>query len=421
MQQPLSPTAVTPQSQRRSLGQVHPPHAPPSPLAKQHQTQSQFLGRTQGVQASATPHQVLQRSQSAVLQPAVQPSAPQRVPGDVRSPVPAGNHFREVPCDVSVEEVPLRVGMDQLVNTDANTMMFKCMLCECVAWRPRVTMCCQKVFCGPCLENWLQSSSNCPQCHVSIMSGDGSTGGCGEQRIERLDQHSQGVQAVLWRVYGNLRVRCEHERTGCDWCGDMFSYEQHRRACRKTCRDPVGVDLLSLLQPQSATSKSTMGASQPSVVALKPSGQPAQSTELSGVIGGTYAVVRSHQAGDASQLSLRSGDRVLVQQVAAHGWVFGRRLEGEGNLEGWFPSFCLPEQRSPPPQQSPPPRPPPAGSTQVTRDYEACDPVQLSVKEGELVHVRQRDQSGWTFVVRVNLQGTKREGWVPDWLLQKDA
>lgn len=112
-----------------------------------------------------------------------------------------------------------------------------------------------------------------------------------------------------------------------------------------------------------------------------------------------------------------------MEQVAAHGWVYGRlNLPGQGSKVGWFPSFCLPEQRPPPPQQSPPPMSPPAGSTQVTRDYEASDPAQLSVKESELVYVRQRDSSGWTFVVKVTTQGTgKREGWVPDWLLQRDA
>merc|ERR1712150_209660 len=114
------------------------------------------------------------------------------------------------------------------------------------------------------------------------------------------------------------------------------------------------------------------------------------------------------------------GDQVHVQQVAAHGWVYGHRLTpGVGNKEGLFPSFCLPEHRPPRPQQSPPPMSPPAGSTRIVRDYDASDPAQLSVKVRELVYVRQRDQSGWTFVVKVNTQGTgKREGWVPDWLLQ---
>jgi len=139
---------------------------------------------------------------------------------------------------------------------------------------------------------------------------------------------------------------------------------------------------------------------------------------------GTCSVVWEHRATDESQLTLRVGDRVSVQQVAAHGWVYGQRLPGSHAppKEGWFPSFCLPERRPPRPQQSPPPSAPPAGSTRVVRDYEASDPAQLSVKEGELVYVRQRDQSGWTFVVRVSTQGSgKREGWVPDWLLLGEA
>ncbi|CAE8624762.1 unnamed protein product [Polarella glacialis] len=131
-------------------------------------------------------------------------------------------------------------------------------------------------------------------------------------------------------------------------------------------------------------------------------------------------------AGLRSQLSLRVGDRVCVTQVAAHGWVFGYRiLAGPGgNREGWFPTFCLPESRqvppAPRPQQSPPPSAPPVGSTQVARDYEANDTAQLSVKAGELVFIRQKDSTGWTFVVKVNPQAVgQREGWVPDWLVEK--
>ena len=56
-------------------------------------------------------------------------------------------------------------------------------------------------------------------------------------------------------------------------------------------------------------------------------------------------------------------------------------------------------------------------------DYDAADPAQLSVKEGERVYVVERDpcgpekrkigqsvRSGWTLVKRRNPLG-KREGW----------
>jgi len=312
--------------------------------------------------------------------------------------------------------------MGQLVSTDGNTNMFKCLLCNSIAWHPKITMCCQRVFCGPCLDQWLQTSAACPQCQAQVLVGDGSTGGCGEQRVKRLDQHSTGVQAVLWRVYGNLRVRCAHS---CGWSGDVFSYEQHVKGCRAGMASPKEVSSLVTMKQSSKQQPVRQQPQQQQQQQPHQQQQPQQqkSSELSDFIGGSHVIVRAHTAGDDTQLTLQCGDIVSVQQVAAHGWVYGRRTSsGSGRSEGWFPSFCLPEQRPPPPQQSPPPMSPPAGSTKVMRDYEASDPAQLSVKEGELVYVRQRDQSGWTFVLRVSTQGTgKREGWVPDWLLRHDG
>jgi len=310
-----------------------------------------------------------------------------------------------------------RIEMSQLVSTDGTTAMFKCSLCNGVARSPKATMCCQKVFCGPCLDRCLQTTMVMPCCHASVAAEYDSTGGCNEQRVKKLDRNSAGVQAVLWRVYGNLRLRCANP--GCMWTGDIFSYEDHCAVCSVGSEPSSGKK-----QPQGSRSQPPRSGQftnkQPKASS---SSSPQQSSESSEAVGGTYTVVWEHNATDSSQLSLKVGDRVCVEQVAAHGWVYGRlNVPGQSSKVGWFPSFCLPEQRPPPPQQSPPPMSPPSGSTQVTRDYEASDPAQLSVKKGEMVYVRQRDTSGWTFVVKGSTQGTgKREGWVPDWLLQRDA
>lgn len=316
--------------------------------------------------------------------------------------------------------------MRQLVSTDGNTGMFKCSLCSGVARYPKVTMCCQKVFCGPCLDRWLQTSMATPCCHTSMIALDGSTGGCSEQRVKKLDRNSAGVQAVLWRVYGNLRLRCANH--GCPWTGDIFSYEEHYNICSNSSKalEPGGKKQPQGSRPQQPRSGQYQNSAPPKQPKATSSagGPPAEASSASdAVIGGSYAVVWEHNATDASQLSLRVGDNVLVEHVAAHGWVYGRlNMPGQASKVGWFPSFCLPEQRPPPPQQSPPPMSPPAGSTTAMRDYEASDPAQISVKENELVYVRQRDTSGWTFVVRVSTQGSgKREGWVPDWLLKHES
>merc|ERR1719440_938807 len=82
------------------------------------------------------------------------------------------------PEPLEAEQMP-RIDMWQLVSTDANTGMFKCPLCNGVARHPKVTMCCQKVFCGPCLDPWLQNSTVTPCCNTFMATPDGSTGGIG--------------------------------------------------------------------------------------------------------------------------------------------------------------------------------------------------------------------------------------------------
>lgn len=287
--------------------------------------------------------------------------------------------------------------MEQLVTSDTSTSMFECPLCHGLACQPKVTMCCSKVFCGVCLDQWLQSSTSCPCCS-KILFEDGSTGGCSEQRVKKLDRNSSGVQAVLWRVYGNLRINCTRD---CGWSGNLLAYNEHLASCRMEASRSAKHPGCKIVAP-------------PPVPDAPRDAAPASPDEVS--------VVWEHIATDSSQMSLRVGDRVKVQQQAAHGWVYGRRLsQGSSNIEGWFPSFCLPENRPPKPVASPPPMAPPEQTTKVGRDYTASDSNQLSLAKGELVKVRQRDQSGWTFVVRVTTQGTsKREGWVPDWLLQHD-
>jgi len=341
-----------------------------------------------------------------------------------------------------------RISIGQLVSTDGSTSMFECPLCNGVSWNPKVTMCCQKVFCGRCLDDLLQTQTTCPQCHTSLVDSDGGTGGCSDQRVKKLDRNSTGVQAVLWRVYGNLRVRCEHD---CGWTGNIQSYSEHTASCRleppqvlQQARERPQQQQLQQQpqQPQQLAAHRTEGIGPRAVgtvpqptplnkqaASLAPAPQPsvAQVMPEAALLedrNGSCLVVWEHRATDESQLPLKVGDRVVVQQEAAHGWVYGQTVATTHapTKEGWFPSFCLPENRPPKPQQSPPPMSPPSGSTRVMRDYEASDPAQLSVREGELVYVRQRDQSGWTFAVRVNTQGAgKREGWVPDWLLQAEA
>merc|ERR1712151_149681 len=141
-------------------------------------------------------------------------------------------------------------------------------------------MCCQKVFCGACLDQWLQSSVTCSQCQAQLIDRDGSTGGCSEQRVKKLDRNAGGVQAVLWRVYGNLRIKCAHD---CAWTGNILMYSEHLANIHvgKIC---------------AATSHALSEQAE------------AMAPELPDGVNRIFSVVWEHRATDGSQLSLKVGD-----------------------------------------------------------------------------------------------------------------
>ncbi|CAJ1338359.1 unnamed protein product [Effrenium voratum] len=288
------------------------------------------------------------------------------------------------------------IKLSQVVARDGTTSMFECLLCRGLAWEPQVVMCCQKVFCGGCLDDFLSTGSSCPSCQASLVVRDGSTGGCTEQTVKRLEKTAEGVKGVAWRVYTNINVRCGKS---CTWYGNILAYSDHMNSCQ------VGQEGILDDVTQRAHA----------------SGQDSQS-QVQDDMRGIHVVAGGHSSSDPNQLNLRVGDKVNVQQVAGHGWAFGILISGQSGSQGWFPTHCLlPQRQHSPPEQSPPPSAPPSSSVKVERDYTASDSAQLSVKEGELVYVKQKDQTGWTWVARVNPQVIgQREGWVPDWLLQKD-
>lgn len=327
------------------------------------------------------------------------------------------------------------IARSQLLNPETHSSTFECLLCGGIAWEPQVTMCCQRVFCGGCMDRWLLAAVTCPSqsCNSVVVDPDGSTGGCAEDHVKKLSP--TGPLSVLYRIYGGLRLRCKNQ---CGWAGPITSYSEHMATCNdlyraktdmnpatapKPAPAPAAVRPTPLPVPTPAAREAPQPAREPVPVALPAAerveiGSPdAKAAVLPGSV---LEVVLEHNPTESGQLTLRLGDQVRVQQVAAHGWVYGELVaNNKSSRGGWFPSFCLSANQPPKPQQSPPPSSPPDGSTEVMQKYEATDPVQLSVAQGELVKVRQRDSSGWTFVVRVNSQpGVPREGWVPNWLLK---
>jgi len=234
-----------------------------------------------------------------------------------------------------------------------------------------------------------------------VVVRDGSTGSSTEQKVKKLERTAEGVKGVAWRVYSNIRVKCC--RGSCTWEGNILSYGEHLESCSSGNLAEAG-----------NLSRTAEAPAMP--------GKASTSSKVQSDMRGKHVVACGHTASDANQLSLNVGEEVFVQQVAAHGWAYGQLMK-ERERQGWFPTHCLiaPQLQHSPPEQSPPPSAPPSSSVKVGRDFTAPDSAQLSVKEGEHVFVKKKDPSGWTWVARVNPQVIgQREGWVPDWLLQKD-
>eukprot|EP00929_Paragymnodinium_shiwhaense_P088566 TRINITY_DN48882_c0_g1_i1.p1 TRINITY_DN48882_c0_g1~~TRINITY_DN48882_c0_g1_i1.p1 ORF type:complete len:1796 (-),score=488.50 TRINITY_DN48882_c0_g1_i1:87-5474(-) len=280
-----------------------------------------------------------------------------------------------------------------LLFPNEHVSMFVCPVCDGVAWRPKVTQCCQKLVCSGCLEDWLQTNARCPhiQCQSPIVP-DGSTGLSDDISPRPLDNRGSGVHEFLWRIYNNLRMRCPKN---CGWTGGVVAFADHMQACGRET-------------PSTASTASRQEAA-----------SPAKETEKdTGPVNKVWGVVMAHEATGQHQLSVQPGDQVLVRQIIESGWAFGRRTDtGES---GWFPFFCLPTQEEPPPEPEvkPPPPAPPVASVKVVANYIGTQAGQLTVASGEAVRVKKRESSGWTLITRVAAVAHEfREGWVPDWCL----
>eukprot|EP00403_Amphidinium_massartii_P002901 CAMPEP_0178371076 /NCGR_PEP_ID=MMETSP0689_2-20121128/637_1 /TAXON_ID=160604 /ORGANISM="Amphidinium massartii, Strain CS-259" /LENGTH=1737 /DNA_ID=CAMNT_0019990929 /DNA_START=15 /DNA_END=5229 /DNA_ORIENTATION=- len=290
--------------------------------------------------------------------------------------VPPQESFASAEPEAAPRAVP-RIRADQLLNPEADANnVFKCLLCNGVVWLPKLTTCCNKVFCTSCLDEWLLCNNFCPKCPTPLAVRDGSTGSCGEQRVRKIDRNATGVHAVLWRVYGSLKVRCQ--RADCGWTGQIANYEEHMVACTREHG----------AQPFTA--------------------QVQDKPDLRSLISGGYPPVQPRMSPNSPSMQQYQQQPPAKASAAAQSVQSQQpRVSTAGAAAEAAPAAALASSRSNEELRV------------ASRLFEGADSSQLTLQQGEQVYVRNRDPTGWTFVVKVTTApGSPSEGWVPDWLLQ---
>ncbi|CAI5483498.1 unnamed protein product [Closterium sp. Yama58-4] len=78
---------------------------------------------------------------------------------------------------------------------------------------------CGHVFCGTCINQAMQRSSECPQDRQPIT----------EAHLRLARDHNRFV----YRLLGRSRIRCVHHALGCGWTGEVSEDRSHRATCPK--------------------------------------------------------------------------------------------------------------------------------------------------------------------------------------------
>ena len=121
-----------------------------------------------------------------------------------------------------------------------------------------------------------------------------------------------------------------------------------------------------------------------------------------------YSTVADFTAADQDGISFGVGETAEVIERDENGWWFIKI----GAKEGWAPSTYLTKEG---PSKKPKPRPPrPPVTVKEYRTVAAYSDDGLSFREGELVEVLEKADSGWWYV-RID----SKEGWAPSTYIEK--
>ncbi len=82
----------------------------------------------------------------------------------------------------------------------------ECPVCLQIIREPHQVTCCGKKFCKPCIEHIKATKKPCPTCN---------------------EEFSSFADKGLKRSLYTLKVRCSHQKDGCEWTGELRQLDEH--------------------------------------------------------------------------------------------------------------------------------------------------------------------------------------------------
>ncbi len=108
----------------------------------------------------------------------------------------------------NVRQVKNVMGFDcEFLEPPPENLQTRCPICLQIIREPYQVPCCGKKYCQSCIQTVKIKNKPCPTCNTEGFSNFPDTG------------HKQSL-------YG-LKVRCSHQKDGCEWTGELRQLDEH--------------------------------------------------------------------------------------------------------------------------------------------------------------------------------------------------
>ena len=110
--------------------------------------------------------------------------------------------------DTEPSTINIQRGFDcEFVEPPPTVIQTECPVCLLIIREPHQVTCCGKKFCGSCLQQLKDTNIPCPTCNASGFS----------------DFPDKALKQTLT----SFRVRCSHQKDGCEWTGELGQLDAH--------------------------------------------------------------------------------------------------------------------------------------------------------------------------------------------------